>query len=88
MLSPELKEFYEKITYTKWNSFDKIMEIYEAAPRILFPDDPHQLFKLGKVIAERSYSTIYRIFLRLPTVNYVMKSSANIFGILTMTMEK
>jgi hypothetical protein len=78
-LSPEMQELYHSIVHTSWTPISKQTEIYEAAALMLFPGHPQYLMELGKCMSRRSYSTVYKIFLRIPTMEFVVNRAASLW---------
>lgn len=79
LLTSELKRLYLDTMAFTWNSVDLQTRLYEAAVEILFPGDPDGLCRLGREMARRSYSTIYKILLRLPSLQFVMNQAAKMW---------
>ncbi|MCD4813597.1 hypothetical protein K8S19_07895 [bacterium] len=75
-LAPELFSVFENIIHTSWTPIQEQTDIYEAAARVLFPGDPERMHTLGKAMAARSYSTVYKLFLRIPTIQFVLSRVA------------
>lgn len=80
-LSPESRAAWEsnKILAVSWNPLplqSEGSELYEAA-LVLFPGDPnHALRELGRVMAKEGVPWFYQIFIRIPTVQFVIKRVA------------
>lgn len=78
-LSPELKKVYQSVLNTTWTPEDIQGQIYEKCANALFPHDQDKLISLGKLIAQHSYTGVYRIFIRIPSRQFVLKRWANIW---------
>ncbi|MBN1595448.1 hypothetical protein JW933_05935 [candidate division FCPU426 bacterium] len=75
-LAPELADLYQRSIHTTWNDIHMQTALYEAAALMLFPGEPEYMMELGKEMARHSYSTVYKIFLRIPTVEFIMERAA------------
>jgi len=80
LLGPRLEKIYKHILATSWTEIDDQAAIYQAAAQVLFPGCDDCLTKLGAALAEKSYSGIYKIFFRLPTVEYIFSRGALIWN--------
>ncbi len=78
-LSPEVQNLYDTILATSWTEVEKQMAIYQAAADFLFPGDTVPMTSLGKLLAKRSFSGVYRFFLRVPSIQFIFKRAANIW---------
>ncbi len=79
-LPEELQRMYKEIVHTTWSPVEKQAELYAHAAEALFPGNPDGLRLLGQEMARRSYSGVYRIFLRLPTVDFIINRVAQVWG--------
>jgi uncharacterized protein (TIGR02265 family) len=78
-LNPELRELYINIMATSWTPVEKQTALYAAAAQALYPGDPEPLRQLGRAMAQRSFTGIYKIFLRLPTIQFIMSRTAEVW---------
>ncbi len=51
-----------------------------AAAEILFPGQQNNQELLGRALAEVTFSGVYRIFLRIPSVSYIIGRAAAVWG--------
>ncbi len=72
-LSPELQKIYLTAVTTSWTPEELQGEFYTACADIIFPNDIEPLVSLGKLIAEYTYHGVYKIFLRIPKMDFVIK---------------
>lgn len=79
-LGPRLAAVYRGITATSWTEVEEQLAIYQVAAGVLFPNDPAGLTRLGMALAEKSFSGIYKIFFRLPSIEYIFKRTARIWS--------
>jgi hypothetical protein len=56
-----------------WIPFPVEAEVFEVASDLLFPGDLQRLRKLGHAVAKVQFQGIYRIFLVVATVQYLVK---------------
>lgn len=78
-LTPELVELYQGIMATSWTPVDKQMAIYTAAAEALFPGQPEHMANLGYALAQKTFTGIYRIFFRIPSIAFIMKRVATLW---------
>ncbi len=78
-LNPELQNLYRSIMATTWSPVEQQTALYEAAAEVLFPGEAEPLRQLGRALAKRSFTGIYRIFLRLPTMQFIMNRTAEVW---------
>lgn len=78
-LSPEAKAGYENALATSWVSQAVEKEIMEACTRQLFPKEIAGLRQLGKLLAQHNLTGIYKVFLRIPTIEFVIKRVADLW---------
>jgi uncharacterized protein (TIGR02265 family) len=78
-LPPNLIDMYQKVMATDWVAIPDQMKIYQAAAETVFPDSDNNMRDLGKALAERTYTGVYRVFLRIPTVPFVANRAAQIW---------
>lgn len=78
-LSPDLKKLYLNAMTTTWTPENLQGDLYQKCADVLFPKEKDKLFLLGKLIAENTYTGIYKIFLRIPNVHFVIKRWINIW---------
>jgi hypothetical protein len=78
-LSLPVETIYTITTVHSWIPGELLCEIYQAAASVLYPNEDFALRKLGQVICQYSYSSIYKLFLRIPTVPFVLNSAARIW---------
>jgi hypothetical protein len=75
-----LSKMYQSALHNTWSPVEKQTELYLLAASMLFPDDPDSMLKLGKAMAEKSFSTVYKVFLRIPTKQYIMARTAQVWS--------
>jgi hypothetical protein len=72
-LSPEAKRTFEIAVSTLWIPNALGTEIMEQAAAILYPDCKDDLEQLGRACAERAFTGIYQVFLRIASVPFLLK---------------
>ena len=79
LLDPELLRLYRTVVSTSWVPVQQHAKIYRAAARVLVPGEREPLVRIGEILARKSYTGVYKIFLRIPTVKFVMGRAAGIW---------
>jgi Protein of unknown function (DUF2378) len=78
-LTPELAKLYRDILPFSWTPVERQTEIYVAAAATLFPEKSEPMRELGRALAQHTYSGIYKIFLRIPSTEFVMSRTAQLW---------
>ena len=78
-LTPELKKLYLETVATSWNPLDAQARLYETAAQVLFPSEPNAVVKVHRELAKLSYTGVYRVFMRVPTILFVAKRAASVW---------
>lgn len=73
-LSAESAKLFKNIIPSHWVPNALATEMMEKAAKILFPHDNDDLEKLGGACAEQAFTGIYRAFLSLTTVPFLIKN--------------
>jgi hypothetical protein len=79
-LTPDLLDLYKHALHATWTPIEKQIRLYLAAAKVLFPGRPQPLHWLGRELADKIYSGIFRIFLRIPSVSFVLSKHAQIWA--------
>jgi len=79
-LDPELVKVFRTIVSTSWAPVEQHARIYQAAAKVLYPGEREPVVRVGEALARKSYSGVYKIFLRIPTVKFVMSRAASIWS--------
>lgn len=79
-LPDRLRDLYRQIVATSWSEVADQMAIYQAAAEILFPGETNRMVRLGMLLAERSFTGIYKVFLRIPTIEFILGRAARIWN--------
>ena len=79
-LPPDLRRLYRESLAFHWNPVTDQTALYRAASEVLYPGDPDGLMRLGRDMALHSYSTVYKILLRLPTTQFVIAQAAKLWS--------
>lgn len=72
-LSPELLHLYNSIVTTTMTPIAIQCKLYEGAAKVLFPESLHSMRLLGKALSRMAYDGVYRIFIRFPTIPFIIK---------------
>ncbi len=78
-LPAPLRTLYLETSPVTWNPVDAQAELYEAAASFLFPDVSEPVVEMHRVLARMSYSGVYRLFIRIPSLEYVAKRAATVW---------
>lgn len=73
-LRPESFQIFKSALSLNWVPLEIEAEILEATSRIFFPNDPRPLFKLGYTVAGKQFTGVYKFFLRIPSVGFIIKN--------------
>jgi uncharacterized protein (TIGR02265 family) len=79
-LSPEQRQLYERGLASDWNDVELQMGVYLAAATTLFPTAGMPMRELGRVLGARTYRGVYRVFLRFPTVEFIVGRAASMWS--------
>jgi len=74
-----LRTLFLETSPLTWNPVDEQGDLYEVAASFLFPDKPEPIVEMHRVLARMSYSGIYRVFVRIPTVDFIAKRAASVW---------
>ena len=78
-LTPELGDVFHRIVATSWTPVEQQMAIYLAAAAVLFPDEGEPMEALGYTLAESAFRGAYKIFLRIPSIEFIMTRAAKVW---------
>ncbi len=78
-LGASVAELYAHVIATSWSPAVLQSALYEEAALFLYPGDADGLHRLGRQLAQASYSRIYRAFLLFPTVEFVVSRAARMW---------
>lgn len=78
-LSNEAKETYLNTISISWLPVEIHSEIYQAAADVLYPNEENRAYELGLEIARQTYSGLYKIFLTIPSLQFIVKRAASLW---------
>lgn len=78
-LADEEKNLYLNSLPVFWNPIELQTRVYEAAADLLYPDSSQPMRKLGFEMASETFSGVYKIFLSIPTLSFIIEQSAHIW---------
>ena len=81
-LTPEVLKTFQTALSLNWVPLEVEAEIIQAAARLLFPKDPRPIYKLGYTVAGKQFTGIYKFFLRIPSIGFVIKNITATFNTL------
>ncbi len=79
-LPPALRQLYLETSPVTWNPVEAQAQLYELGAAFLFSGTPEPVVELLRVLARTSYSSLYKVFLRIPTVKFVAERAARVWG--------
>lgn len=79
-VSERLRRLYLDTTPVTWNPVEAQAELYELCAAFLFPGQPAPVVELHRVLARMSYSGIYKVFFRIPTVEFLAERAASVWS--------
>jgi hypothetical protein len=78
-LSPEIAHLYQHSLPISWNPMDDQVKLYEEAAPVLFPNDASALRRLGYAMADETFGGIYKMFLAIPSLSFIIGQAATIW---------
>lgn len=75
-LKPETFKILKTTLSVNWVPLEIEAEILQEASKLFFPNDLRPLFKLGHKVAGKQFTGIYKLFLRIPSVGFVIKNAS------------
>ncbi len=78
-LPEALRTIYLETSPVTWNPVEAQAELYEVAASSLFPEVTEPIVELHRVLARMSYSGVYRLFIRIPSVEYIARRAATVW---------
>ncbi|NLZ44725.1 MAG: DUF2378 family protein [Clostridia bacterium] len=79
-LSPETRQIYQSLLAVQWLTTDAEKEILQNGARLLFPGDPEAMERLGHFLAHQTMTGIYRLFLTIPSIHFVLRRVASMWS--------
>lgn len=79
-LAPELRDLYQATLHSTWSPVDLQTRLYEQAALTLYREADDRMYRLGRAMADRSYSGVYKFFLKIPSVEMVIGTAAKVWG--------
>jgi hypothetical protein len=80
-LDPETRACFESATPVEWVPAHRICSLHVAAADILFPGEKAALTRLGQELATRSFSTIYKILMAVPSFSFVVRRTPTLWAL-------
>lgn len=78
-LTPETLKTLQNSGSTSWIPFPAEAEVFEVASALLFPGEPQALRSLGYEVARRQFAGIYKVFLVVASVQFVVKRVSSLW---------
>lgn len=78
-LPADVIETYQKTLHTSMVPTNMVSSIFKSAAEIMYPGQKDRLHLLSRDLAKVIYSGIYKIFLRIPSIKFIMSRAASIW---------
>lgn len=72
-LDPEVYRQVKTAASTSWIPVETEARFLEQAVKILYPNDPRGLIRLGGDVSKVQFTGIYKVFLMIPSVSFIVK---------------
>ncbi len=72
-LTPETQAVFNSLMPTNWVSNKVATEIMEKTAKVFFPGQRDDLEQLGRICADRAFNGIYKAFLRITSLSFLLK---------------
>jgi len=72
-LSAETFKALQAAGATSWVEMSQEAEVLQAAAAALYAQDPRALERLGREVAKQQFTGIYKVFLMIPSVDFIVK---------------
>jgi hypothetical protein len=79
-LSQKASQAYQTMLANRWTPVEVQAEMYEAAAKVLHPGRSDAIETMFYTVARRSYSAVYRVFMKLPSVAFLIGRAASVWG--------
>lgn len=76
-LKPEVFKTLKSVLSVNWVPLEVEADILQETAKLFFPNDPRPLFKLGYTVAGKQFTGIYKLFLRIPSVSFIIKNMSS-----------
>lgn len=84
-LQPETFKVLKTVLSINWIPIKVEAEILQAASKLFFPDDSRPLFRLGHKVSGKQFTGIYKFFLRIPSISFVIKNISSTWNTMNDT---
>jgi hypothetical protein len=82
VLKPETLKTLKSVLAIAWVPLEVEAEILQAASKVFFPNDPRPLYQLGYKVSGKNFTGIYKFFLRIPSVSFIIKNITSTYNTL------
>ncbi len=80
LLDEETRRLYDEALPVDWCDGAELARLHTAAAGVLFPMRKSALADLGEAMALRSYSTVYKLVLAIPSFSFVVKQAGALWS--------
>jgi hypothetical protein len=81
-LKPESLKIFQTTLSLSWIPIEVEAEILQIASRLFSPNDLRPIFKLGLTVAGKQFTGIYKFFLRIPSISFIIKNASSTYNTL------
>lgn len=78
-LAPQESEIYKQTLEFHWIPIEVITRFFEVAAPLVYPGDPNGLRRIGREMARDHLQGVYRIVLRVVTIEYIIERAARLW---------
>ena len=78
-LTPQEVDIYKQTLEFHWIPIEVITRFFELAAPLLYPGDPTGLRRIGREMARDHLQGVYRIVLRVVTIEYIIEKAARLW---------
>jgi len=79
-LAPEHQQLFKRGMASDWTPVERHAEFISAVAEALYPNQALSVESLGRELARHSFSGVYRLFLRIPSVHFIIGKAASVWA--------
>jgi hypothetical protein len=80
LLDAGTRRLFDEALPVEWCDGEELARLYRAAALVLFPGRKHGLADLGEELGLRSYSTVYKLVLAIPSFSFVVRRAGTLWS--------
>lgn len=85
VLKPETLKILRSALAINWVPIEVEAEILQETSKLFYPNDPRPLFQLGYKVTGKNFTGIYKFFLRIPSIAFIIKNISSTYNTLLDT---